>query len=357
MKRIHALIKQLEFQGLDALLVTTVPNVTYLSNFTGEAAHLIVSAKGCFFFTDPRYTEQAAMQCHSDITVLNWIDNKRAGVESYQYALTQLGIKELAFESTNLSHAAFSLIQSELKNTELIPTENLVEQLRRVKDPEEIQNLRTAAEISDHALELTLPYLKIGTPEMTIVAQLEYFLKTNGADSLSFDTMVLSGKKTSLLHGQPGSKVLENGDFVLFDFGATYKGYHADISRTFIMGSANAKQREIYDLIQRAEMQSIQTIKPNISGTIPDAKVREILKGDYLPYYYQGLGHGTGLEVHEGVRLSETTTDILEVGMVLTVEPGIYIPDWGGMRIEDSVVVTETGVDLLNQFPRDLMIL
>lgn len=365
-KRIKALLESLSPEGLDGLLITAVPNVTYLSNFTGEAAHLIVSAKGCYFFTDPRYTEQASTECHPEIEVFNWIENKRIGIESYQLACKQLGIKRLGFESNHMNHGTFKKLQEGLAETEFVPTENLVENLRRIKDEDEIHRLRTAAEISDRALELTLPFIRAGISEMALTAQLEYFMKTNGAEGLSFDTMVLSGKKTSLLHGQPGSKVLEKGDFVLFDFGAIYKGYHADISRTFVIGSADSKQRSLYEQIQKAEMDSIMTIRPGVLATVPDAKVREILSEAFLPFYYQGLGHGTGLEglghgtgleVHEGVSLSQTSVDTLQKNMVLTVEPGVYIPDWGGMRIEDSIVVTENGIDLLNKFPRELMCL
>lgn len=357
MKRINALLALFEDKGIDGLLVTNVHNVRYLSSFTGDSSHLIVSKKGCIFFTDPRYTEQAQQECPSEIQVLNWIEDKRMDCLSYAHAVKSLGITVLGFESAHLSYAAHQSIAQGLSSTELKPVTDLVETLRTIKDTDEINCLKTAAEISDRALELTLPHIQVGITEMQLVAQLEFYLKANGAEGLSFDTMILSGKKTSLLHGHPGNKVLEHGDFLLFDFGAVYKGYHADISRTFIVGTASAKQREIYDQIQRAEMSAVQSIKPGLSATVPDAKVREIISENYIPYYYPGLGHGTGLEVHEGVRLSEKTQDILAEGMVLTVEPGIYIPDWGGMRIEDSVVVTKDGVQSLNQFPRELMCL
>ncbi len=355
MKRIQNLLPLLSTKGIDALLVTSVPNVNYLSGFTGESAHLIVSAKGCYFFTDPRYTEQAAKECHKEIRVLNWIENKRCGTESYHFAGMQSGFKTLGFESNALSHAAYAKLVSEMSQYDLIPTEGLVETLRRVKDAEEVENLRTAAQISDRALELTLPLIKAGVSELELTAHLEFHLKTNGAEGLSFDSIILGGKKTSLLHGQPGKETVEKGDFILFDFGALYKGYHADISRTVILGSPSPKQREVYDLIQSAQWEAIKSLKPGASGTTPDQKVREIITNQYIDYYYQGLGHGTGLEVHEAPNLSQSSVDTLEAGMVLTVEPGIYIPDWGGLRIEDSVLITETGFESLNQFSRDLI--
>ena len=357
MKRIQALRAQFDATEIDGLLITNVHNVSYLSGFTGDSSHLVVSKSGCMLFTDPRYTEQASKECHSEIQVCLWVDNKRTDCRSYQYAIEALGITSLGFESSHMSHGAYSALSEGLKKVQLKATNNLVEALRSIKDAEEIACLKIAAEISDLALERTLPFIKAGISEMQLVAQLEYQLKTNGAEGLSFDTMVLSGKKTSLLHGHPGSKVLESGDFILFDFGAVYKGYHADISRTFILGQASEKQKEIYSQIQKAEHAGVQAIKPGVSGKVPDAAVRACISEQYLPYYYPGLGHGTGLEVHEGVRLSHESADTLATGHVLTVEPGIYIPDWGGMRIEDSVVVTENGVLSLNQFPRDLMCL
>ncbi len=355
MNRIQNLLPILADKGIDALLVTNVPNINYLSGFTGEAAHLIVSAKGCYFFTDPRYTEQAAKECHNDIQVLNWIENQRCGVASYAFAAKNLNIKTLGFESNFLSHSAYSKLKSGLSAYEIVPTEGLVEMLRRIKDSEEIHNLRTAAQISDRALTLTLPQIKAGMSELEITAHLEFHLKTNGAEGLSFDSIILAGKKTSLLHGQPGKETVKEGDFILFDFGAMYKGYHADISRTVVLGSPNPKQREVYELIQIAQWEAIKTLKPSVHGTTPDQKVREIITSQYIDYYYQGLGHGTGLEVHEAPNLSQTSVDTLEAGMVLTIEPGIYIPDWGGLRIEDSVLITETGFESLNQFNRDLI--
>lgn len=355
MKRIQNLLPLLASKGIDGLLVTNVSNVRYLSGFTGEAAHLVVSAKGCYFFTDPRYTEQALKECHKEIQVMNWVENQRCGIPSYAFALEHLQIRALGFESSYLSHSAFAKLQEGLKPYDLMPTESLVETLRRVKDAEEISHLRTAAQISDRALELALPHIKAGISELELTAQLEYYLKTNGAEGLSFDSIILAGKKTSLLHGQPGKETIEKGDFILFDFGALYKSYHADISRTFILGEPSAKQREVYDLIQRAQWSAIETLKAGVSGTVPDQKVRETLSPQYIDYYYQGLGHGTGLDVHEAPNLSQSSLDTLEAGMVLTVEPGIYIPDWGGLRIEDSVLVTETGFESLNQFSRDLI--
>ncbi|SHK37665.1 M24 family metallopeptidase [Paramaledivibacter caminithermalis] len=357
MERIKKLLKIMKEKEVDGFLVSSEANVTYLSNFTGDSSYLVVSPKGCAFFTDGRYTEQAEAQCHKGIEIIKWLENKRNGIQSYSHAVKAFGIKRLAFEATQIPYSTYKSLNEGLNGIELVPLSGIIEEIRMIKDKQEIEALRTACEISDKALELTIPYIKPGVTEMEIVARLEYNLKSNGAEGLSFDTMVLSGAKTSLLHGRPDSKRLENGDYILFDFGALYKGYHADISRTFILGKADNKQKELYQIIQSAEMEGIKSLKPGISARIPDKRVREIIPQEYIDYYYPGLGHGVGLQVHEDPSLSHDSKFELEKDMILTVEPGIYIPSWGGLRIEDTVLITENSYEILNKFPRDLRIL
>jgi len=357
MKRINKLLEIMKEKEVDGFLVSSESNVTYLSGFTGDSSYLVVSAQGGMFFTDGRYTEQAAKQCHDGIEVIKWIENKRNGVESYSHAVKSLGIKRLGFEGSAMNFSTYKTLSDGMKDVEFVSLSNMVESLRMVKDEEEISCLRTACEISDRALELTVPYIKQGVTEMELIARLEFNLKSNGAEGLSFDSMILSGAKTSLLHGKPDAKRLEHGDYILFDFGALYKGYHADISRTFILGEADEKQRELYDIIQRAEMESIMTLKSGISAQVPDQKVRDIIPEKYIQYYYPGLGHGVGLQVHEDPSFAQTSQFTIKENMTVTIEPGIYIPEWGGLRIEDTILVTEDGSEILNKFSRDLTIL
>jgi Xaa-Pro aminopeptidase len=256
-----------------------------------------------------------------------------------------------------VSFSSYINLKSGLNKFELIPTSGLVEQLRLIKSDEEIELLKKASEISDKALEATIPCIKPGITEIELLAQLEYNIKTNGADALSFDTMVLSGAKTSLLHGKADHKTIVKGDFILFDFGALYKGYHADISRTFVLGTPNEQQKEMYEIIQRAQENACKSIKPNISGNIPDSEVRNVIPEKYIKYYYPGLGHGVGLQIHEDPFIKNTSDFIFKENMTLTIEPGIYIPNFGGLRIEDTIVVTKTGCESLNKFPRDLICL
>lgn len=357
MKRVKRLLELMKEKELDGFLVSTESNVKYLSGFTGDSSFLVISLKGCMFFTDGRYTEQAENECHKDIEVIKWLENKRNGVSSYLHAVKTLGIKRLGFESNKMSYSSYKSISEGLSGVELVEANGIIETLRMIKDEEEIKNLRIAAQISDRALELTIPYIKAGITEMELTARLEYNLKTNGADTLSFESIILSGAKTSLLHGHPSDKKLENGDYILFDFGALYDGYHADMSRTFILGNATDKQKELYKIIQTSQMESIKTLKSGILGKVPDFKIREIIPEEYIPYYYPGLGHGVGLDIHEDPSLSQTSDSVLKSNMVVTIEPGIYIPNWGGLRIEDTVVITEDSYEILNNFSRDLIIL
>lgn len=357
MKRINKLIELLDKKNIEAFLVTDEANITYLTGFSGDSSRLIISKHGSYFLTDGRYTEQASIECFSEIKIIKWIEDKRYGIETYSYVLNKIQSTNLAFESEVISFSTYNFLQQGLKNINLIPVQGLVEQLRIVKDEEEIGFLRKACEISDNALEKTVSSIKVGMTEMEVLAQLEYNLKTNGADDISFDTMVLSGVKTSLLHGKADKKKIESGDFVLFDFGALHKGYHADISRTFVVGKASDKQKELYDIIRTAQNNACMSIKEGIHGTVPDSEVRKVIPEKYINYYYPGLGHGVGLVIHEEPFIKNTSDFIYKKGMTLTIEPGIYIPGWGGLRIEDTLAVTKNGVDILNSFPKDLIII
>lgn len=357
MKRINKLLALLKEKEIDGFLVASVPNVTYLSGFTGDSSFMVITGKSIVLLTDERYTEQAQQECYKEIEVLNWINNKRYGIETYSYVVKTNGIKRLGFEEDIISFSTYKMLENGLQGVELIATTGLVDRIRIIKDDEEIGFLQEACKISDNALELTIPFIKSGITEMDLTARLEYNIRTSGADGLSFESIVLSGAKTSLLHGKPGRKALQDGDFVLFDFGALYKGYHADISRTFILGKADNKQKELYEIIQKSEMEAILSIKPGVSARVPDQKVREIIPEKYIPYYYPRMGHGVGLQVHEGPFIDQTSDFTIEKSMTLTVEPGIYIPGWGGLRIEDTVLVNENSCETLTNFSREMTIL
>ncbi len=357
MERINKLINILNEKEIDGILITSEANITYLTGFTGDSSRLIVSPKGCAFLTDGRYTEQAQLECHPEINIIKWLNDERYGAKTYNKCIHDFNIKKLGFEGNITPYSSYLYLEKEIRSCELASMDDLVEELRLVKDEKEIKFLEKACEISDKALELTVPFIKPGVSEIEVLARLEFNLKTNGADDLSFETMVLSGAKTSLLHGKADDKKIEKGDFVLFDFGALYKGYHADISRTFAVGSISDQQKEMYDIIQKAQAEACNSIKAGVHGTVPDTAVRNNIPDKYIDYYYPGLGHGVGLAIHENPFIKNTCDFVYKEGMTVTIEPGIYIPGVGGLRIEDTIVVRKEGVELLNKFPKDLMIL
>lgn len=350
MERIHKSLQLLEKQDIDALLVTSESNITYLSGFTGDSSRLLIANQSCYLITDPRYTEQAKNECHKNIIVFEWINDMRYNSLTYDFLVKLLQIKNIGFVSNHITFQEYSEI-----NSNKVPTRNVVEQIRLIKSKDEIKNLRKASQISDKALENTLSSIKEGVTEIDIVAELEYNLKKCGADNLSFETMVLSGKRTSLLHGKPNKKRIEKGDLILFDFGALYNGYHADISRSFVLGQANNQQREIYDCINKAGKLAINSIKEGVEGKEITEMVRKQIPSEYLEYYYPGIGHGVGLDIHENPFIKDDASFTFKSGMVITMEPGIYIPEWGGLRIEDTLLVTKDGCEPLNLFNRNLI--
>lgn len=357
MERINNLLNSLKQQRIDGLLVSSKSNVTYLSNFTGDSSFLLVTPRRTILLTDGRYTEQAAGECHSDIQIFKWIDDERYGIETYRHVMNELSVKRLGIEGHIMTISTFVMLEKGLKKVELVSLEGIIEKQRQIKDKEEISCIRTACSISVEALKKTIPHIKAGIREIELTARLEYNLKTSGAENLAFDTIVLSGQRTSLLHGKPGNRKLKNGDLVLFDFGALYKGYHADISRTFVIGRADNRQKELYEIIRNAQMSAISSIQPGISSKEADRKVRENIPEKYISFYYPGMGHGVGLDIHEEPFLGQVYKSLLQEKMVLTVEPGIYIPEWGGLRIEDTVLVTADSAEILTDFPRELLIL
>lgn len=351
--RINKVLDNLNKHNCSAMLVTNVANVTYLTGFTGDSSHLLITDTKNYLLTDGRYTEQAEIECAKEIEVLLWIDNKRYDVSTYQHLCDQLNISEMAVEASSITYADYNKLSTGLKDCTILPVDGIVEDIRQTKDETEITLLKKACRLSDEALKLLVPEVKPGVTEIQLTAQLEYNLKTIGADDISFTTIVLSGAKTSLLHGKPDDKKIEYGDFLLFDFGALYKGYHADISRTFIIGQASNEQQKMYNAIYESQKRAVECLAAGVEGKLPDTIVRKTIPENYLQYYYPGLGHGVGLDIHELPFIKNTCEFTYKPGMVVTIEPGIYIPGKGGLRIEDTVLITEDGNEILTGFSKE----
>ncbi|CAM4318097.1 Xaa-Pro peptidase family protein [Paenibacillus alkaliterrae] len=352
--RLERVRQQLDELGLDALFITNAFNRRYLTGFTGSSGYVLITKEKALLFTDFRYSSQAAEQAKAYEIVQHAIKP----AESILEAIQSLGVKKLGFEKNNVTFAAYTGYQEQFPGIELVPTENIVEKLRGIKDEKELGYIRNAVKITELAFEHILGILKPGISERDVSAELEYFMRKNGATSSAYSTIVASGERSALPHGLASDKLLAANEFVTLDFGASYEGYCSDLTRTVFIGKPTDNHKEIYRIVLEANRATLAGLKPGMSGKEGDSLARDIIAGyGYGVFFGHGLGHAFGLEIHEPMRLSQQSEDILQPGMVMTVEPGIYIPGFGGVRIEDDFVVTETGIEVLMKSNKELIVL
>ena len=290
MEKLNKALKLIKEEGLSGLLVTKEANVKYLSNYKDEAACLLLTNKGNYFITDGRFIELAEKQAKGlDFNFINWQKESNSMIQALADLFAKLDLDKLGFEKYWTSYADFQAMETSFKGSsvKLVGKEGIVEELRYVKTPEEIEKIRKASEITDHAFEEILKYIEIGMTENQVAAKLEYIVKMAGADGMGFDTILISGSKTSLPHGKPTNKLIEAGDFVTMDFGAMVDGYTSDMTRTIVMGQASQEQMEVYRLVKEAQQKGMESIKPLVTSDLPDQAVREVLK-DRIQYYYPG---------------------------------------------------------------------
>lgn len=344
---------EMEKQQLEALLITSHYNLRYATNFTGSAGLALITQDKSWFITDFRYTEQAAAQA-TGFEVVQAKTNLLAEVAE----LVELqGIKTVSFEQDYVTYATFVQYQEKLQ-AELKPVSGIIEKIRMIKSPEEISILKQAAEIADAAYEHICGFIKAGRTELEVSNELEFFMRKQGATSSSFDIIVASGLRSAMPHGVATDKVIEQGDMVTLDFGALYNGYISDITRTVAVGEPSEKLKEIYQVVLDSQVLGVEKIGPGMTGIEADAIARDYIKSKgYGEAFGHSTGHGIGLEVHEGPGLSSKSEIILEPGMAVTVEPGIYLPGVGGVRIEDDILITESGNERLTNSTKELRIL
>jgi len=353
MVKIEKLRSNFSQHGIDGILITSPFNRRYISNFTGSAGVVLISADKAQFITDFRYIEQATKQCEG----FEIIKFSGSIPEEAARLAKKLGIQKLGFEEDHLTYSSFKVYEKEIE-AKLVPTSGIIEKLRLIKTDAEINILKVAADIADAAFKHILDFIRPGKTELEVSNELEFFMRRAGATSSSFDTIVASGHRSALPHGVASNKVIETGDFVTLDYGAYYNGYVSDITRTVAVGEPNAKLKEIYDIVHEAQFKGMEGIKPGISGKEADALTRDyISEKGYGEYFGHSTGHGIGLEVHEGPGLSMKSDIILEPGMVVTCEPGIYIPGLGGVRIEDDTLITKDHNVALTHSTKELIIL
>jgi Xaa-Pro aminopeptidase len=353
-RRIAALRDRLVDAHLDGLLVSGLPNIRYLTGFSGSNALLLVSARELLLLTDFRYETQVAAEV-GDLaqvrieTVSLW--------KGLRAALKDLpAIAVCGFEAAHLSHRDFQRLIEDGGRLQWRPVTDLVEGLRIVKDDAERETIRAAAAIAIEALECTLREVGPGLTELQVTGILERHLRESGSEFHPFPVIVASGPRSALPHAHPGRRTIAPGDFLLLDFGAVVDGYCSDITRTVVLGKASARQREVYEAVRDANSRARAGVRSGMLGKEADALARDVLAArGYGEGFGHGLGHGLGLEVHEPPRLSRISEEVLPARAVVTIEPGVYVPDWGGVRIEDDVSLDDEGSELLTHFPRELL--
>lgn len=354
--RLQKLREQLRAREVTAALVLDPVNVGYLSGFRGSTAALVVTPERALFITDSRYTLQAQRECPGfDFSIT---PASSSYLETIAEEAKKLGLAQLGIEGDYLTVSQYDNLKEKLEGVELKPLTELVLALRRVKDAEEIAAIRSACAIVDRAFDflLTGGVLRPGVSERDVAIELEYFMKKQGSEKEAFDTIVASGARSALPHGRASEKLLEAGDFITFDYGARVGGYHSDLTRTVVLGEADDRQREVYDVVLRAQLAGLGAIRAGAEGKAVDGAAREVIAAaGHGEHFGHGLGHGLGRLCHDHPGLSQRVDLKLEAGMVLTVEPGVYVEGWGGVRIEDDVVVTEDGCELLTHAPKHLI--
>ncbi len=351
--KLAKLREALKENGLDALLVTNPYNRRYITGFTGSAGVAVVSAEDAVFITDFRYTEQAAEQ----VKGFRIVKHEKTIIEEVANQVQQMKINVLGFEKDNVSFGMYELYNDKV-DAELKAVSGIVEKLRQVKSAGEIEILQQAARIADDAFAHICTFIKPGVTELEVSNELEMFMRKQGATSSSFDMIVASGERGALPHGVATDKVIQSGELVTLDFGALYNGYISDITRTVAVGEPSEKMREIYEVTLAAQVLALEKIKPGMTGIEADAIARDYIKSKgYGDAFGHSTGHGIGLEVHEGPALSFRSETVLVPNMTVTVEPGIYLPGIGGVRIEDDIIITEDGNVRLTHSPKELIIL
>ncbi len=344
---------RLHDRQIDALLVTDLVNVRYLTGFTGSNAQALVGTDEAVFMTDGRYAEQA----RNEVEGAERLTYERTYLSTVADRVRAAGVKRLGIEAAHMSVADHAKLSEVLDSAaELVPVDGLAEGLRQVKDAAELELLRRAQAATDAAFEGVLDLLGVGVTEQWVARELERLMLGDGADDLAFDPIVAFGENAAEPHHVPGRRALEEGDVIKLDFGARTGGYHADMTRTVAFGSPAPELRKIHDVVRQAQQAGIDAVRAGASGTAVDAASREVIEAaGYGERFVHGLGHGVGLQIHELPWLGKGRDTALPEGSVVTVEPGIYIPGLGGVRIEDMVEVTDDGCRVIGTSSRELI--
>ncbi|MFZ5644045.1 MAG: M24 family metallopeptidase [Bacillota bacterium] len=352
-ERINGLRELMQCEGIDSFLVTSQENRFYFTGFTGSSGSVAITQKDIFLFTDFRYDEQAKIEApHCQIIMV-----KDALTDSLEDLVKEANLKKMGFEGDSVTYQQYNTLKEKLETVEIRPLPGVLDCLRSIKDDKEIDRVKKAVSLSDKAFEHILPFIKEGVSEREIALEIEFYMRKNGSEGVAFPTIVASGQRSSLPHGIASQKKIARGDLVTLDFGAVLEWYNSDITRTIAVGEKNEEQQKIYNIVLEAQLSGISSVRPGIPASEVDRAARKVIEDHgYGEFFGHSTGHGLGLKVHENPRLSAKDDTELKPGMIITVEPGIYLPGWGGVRIEDTVLVTGHGCSVLSAAPKESLI-
>jgi Xaa-Pro aminopeptidase len=351
--RRQKLRRQLNQEGLDALLVTNFINVTYLTGFTGDDSYLLVTSSGDILISDQRYTTQLEEECPGLELAI-----RGPGTKMLEFTTKVLGrakIARLGVEGDSMTVSLRDALAAALPKAELVPTSGWVEELRLIKDKDEIDRTRRACDLARRCFEVVRAKLTPDMTEQQVSNELEYQARQFGAKRMSFETIVAVGPRAALPHARPTARRIGESDFTLIDWGVNEGLYMSDLTRVLATAKISPKLRKLYGVVLKAQLAGIAAIRPGATCEQVDRAARTVIeKAGYGKHFGHGLGHGVGLEIHEAPRLAQGQARELKPGMIVTVEPGVYFPGWGGIRIEDDVLVTRTGHEVLTSVPKEL---
>ena len=357
-RRQQKLQSELEHRRLDAMLITHLPNIRYLCGFTGSAAALLISEKQTVFFTDGRYNAQARAEVHARIIIARTAPLMAAAewLQANRKRLGMTGKSKLAIEADHLTVAERQRLAGALPpRLQLRTVSQVVENARMLKDAEEIKRICSAVQLGSKLFDTVVKNIRAGARESDVAAELEYAARKAGADGMSFETIIASGPRSALPHARASTTRIARG-FVVCDFGVILAGYCSDMTRTVHVGRPTTEARRIYEAVREAQQAAVAAVTPGVSLGEVDGTARKVLKRNGLGRYFtHSTGHGVGLEIHEAPRIAAGQTEVLKPGMVITIEPGVYIPGKCGLRIEDMVVVTDRGCEVLTPTSKEMV--
>jgi len=353
-KRIEKVVKNFKKKNYDGILVFNPTNIGYLTGYKSFPGAALISEKDRMLFADQLYYEEVKVNTENYQIELK-DKNFYAALEK---TINQFGMEKIGFEDNYVTVDNYNNLKKKLKHINFKPLKGLLEAIRTIKEKDEIENIKKAALLGDEAFNNLLTFIKPEMSEIDIALELEHFIRKNGADDVSFKIIVASGKRSALPHGEPTNKKLQKGDLVVIDFGTVVNGYHSDMTRTIGIGKLSPEQKKIYSVVKKAQEHTIQFLKVGLTGTAVDGLARNFIESaGYGNYFTHSTGHGLGLAVHEEPKLSSSGNMLLRSQMVITVEPGIYIPGLCGVRIEDMVLLKENSIETLTKSGRELILI